>query len=69
MDKFYKKIDTKIDINIFKDIINSGVEFKSPFDDKNSVLNFIHIQINQKNKIIDVQFYYLQKCDYENGKR
>ena len=39
MDKFYKKLDTTVDINILKDIIVSNVDFKSPFDDKNSVLN------------------------------
>ena len=68
MDKFYKKIDTKIDINIFKDIINSGVEFKSPFDDKNSVLNsYSYSDKSKEQNHCGVQFYYLQKCDYENG--
>ena len=37
----YSNQFAKIDLNIFKDIINSGVKFESPFDDKNSYLNYL----------------------------
>ena len=68
MDKFYKKLDTTVDINIFKDIIVSNVDFKSPFDDKNSVLNsYSYSNKSKEQNHCGVQFHYLQKCDYENG--
>ena len=70
MDKFYKKLNAKINIDVFKKIINSGVKFKSPFDDKNSVLNsYSYSNESKKQNNCGVQFYYLQKCDYENGKK
>ncbi len=68
MDKFYKKLDTTVDINIFKDIIVSNVDFKSPFDDKNSVLNsYSYSNKSKEQNHCGVQFHYLQKCDYKNG--
>ncbi len=35
----YSKQYSNIDLDIFKNIINKGVKFHSPFEDKNSYLN------------------------------
>ncbi len=70
MDKFYRKLPYKVDINIFNKIISSGIEFKSPFEDKNSVLSsYSHSDKSREQNNCGVQFHYLQSCDYVNGKK
>ena len=66
---FTKQYDTKIDVNKFINIINSGIEFFSPFEDKNSYLNsYSYSKKSKEQNHCGVQFHYLQECDYKNGK-
>ena len=51
---FTKQYDTKIDVNKFINIINSGIEFFSPFEDKNSYLNSYSYSKKSKEQIIVV---------------
>ena len=64
----YSNQFAKIDLNIFKDIINNGAKFESPFDDKNSYLNsYSYSNKSKEQNHCGVQFHYLQECDYKNG--
>lgn len=64
----YSKQYSNIDLDIFKNIINKGVKFSSPFDDKNSYLNsYSYSEKSKEQNYCGVQFHYLQECDYENG--
>lgn len=64
----YSNQYAKIDLNIFKDIIDSGVKFESPFDDKNSYLNsYSYSNKSKEQNHCGVQFHYLQECDYKSG--
>ena len=66
----YSKQYSNIDLDIFKNIINKGVKFHSPFEDKNSYLNsYSYSEKSKEQNYCGVQFHYLQECDYENGKK